>query len=138
MNRSFSLLLLILPIALAVMVWVVLGAIAGAITLALVLAMFAFNSAQSRREESHPWNRQRVGRAALVLAGLICIAWGLWHVFDGPVPRNPRLVGLLGGAPIPIFRQFVVIAFGMLLILWGAGKTPGRPDWVCQKGSKIS
>jgi hypothetical protein len=122
MNRSFSLLLIILPIALAAMVWVVLGAIAGAMTLALVLAMFAFNRLP-RRDEGQPWNRQRVGRVDLVLTGLICIAWGLWHLYDRPVPRNPRLVGLLGGAPIPIFRQFLVIAFGMLLILWGARKT---------------
>jgi hypothetical protein len=125
MKRSFSLLLTVVPIALAVMVWAVLGAIAGAITLALVLAMFAFNSAQRRRDEDQAWNRQRVGRVALVLAGLICIAWGLWHLFDGPVPRAPRLVGLLGGAPVPILRQFAWIAFGMLLISWGAGKTSG-------------
>jgi len=124
MNRSFSLLLILLPIALAGMVWAVLGAIAGALTLALVLVMFALNNLP-RPDEWQPWNRQGVGRVALVLTGSICIAWGLWHLYDGPVPRNPRLIGLLGGAPIPIFRQFLVIAFGMLLILWGARKTTG-------------
>jgi hypothetical protein len=124
MNRVFSLLLLIFPIALAVMVWVVLGPIAGAMMLALVLAMFAFNSLP-RRAKWRPWSRQRVGRVALLLTGLICIAWGLWHLYDGPVPRNASLFGLAGGAPIPVFRQFLVIAFGMLLILWGARKTTG-------------
>jgi len=53
MNRSFSLLLIVLPIALAAMVWVVLGAIAGAMTLALVLAMFTFSSLPRRDKPSH-------------------------------------------------------------------------------------
>jgi len=85
MNRSFSLLLIILPTALAAMVWAVLGAIAGALTLALVLVMFALNNLP-RPDEWQPWNRQRVGRVALVLLGLMCIAWASATFMTVPCP----------------------------------------------------
>jgi hypothetical protein len=50
MNSSFSLALLVVPIALAVVVWAVFGRLVGSIAVGLALAMLVFNSSRRRPE----------------------------------------------------------------------------------------